>query len=133
MEHEDAIAIAPEDRFDIKEWTNCCMYYANLHCMVPVEQPETNVGALKDTGNDSSHPYVQAHKVHLVTPTTLDYKALCSWFAFLPTNIIQKTFGSTTQYVRMPYNTILRPLQGTSPSLESLSEGGTSCNGHDRV
>jgi len=41
-------------------------------------------------------------------PTKLDYEALCSQFAWLPANIVQKTFGSTTQYVHMPYNTVLQ-------------------------
>jgi len=84
-----------------------CTGCTNLHLMVPVEQLETKVRDSKDTGNDSLHPYVQAHKVHFVMPTKLDYKALCSQFAFLPADIIQKTFRSTMQYVRMPYNTLL--------------------------
>jgi len=76
--------------------------------MVPVEQLETEFSSSKDAGDDSLRPYVQVHKVHLVTPTKLDYyKALRSWFAWLPTDIVQKTFGSTTQYARMPYNTVL--------------------------
>jgi hypothetical protein len=29
-------------------------------------------------------------------------------FAWLPTNIIKKTFEATTQYARMPLNTVLR-------------------------
>jgi len=37
-----------------------------------------------------------------------DYEALWSCFAWLPADIIQKTFGGTTQYARMPYNTVLR-------------------------
>jgi hypothetical protein len=36
-----------------------------------------------------------------------DYDALCPRFAWLPTNIIKKTFEVTTQYARMPLNTIL--------------------------
>jgi len=48
------------------------------------------------------------HKAHLVTPTKPDYEALCSRFAWLPADIVQKTFRSTTQYVHMPYNTVLQ-------------------------
>jgi len=97
MEHVDDIMIAPEDRLDINESTDRCVYYANLHRMVPVEQPETNVCAPTDTRDANPHLYVQAHKAHLVTLTKLDYEALRSRFAFLPADVIQKTFGSTMQ------------------------------------
>jgi len=46
--------------------------------------------------------------VHLVTPIKLNYEALCSCFAWLPANIVHKTFSGTMQYARMPYNTVLR-------------------------
>jgi hypothetical protein len=37
-----------------------------------------------------------------------DYNALRSHFAWLPTDIIKKTFDVTTQYAWMPLNTVLR-------------------------
>jgi len=101
------MAILPEGGFDINESTDCCVYYANLHYMVLVEQLETKVSGSKDAGDNSVHPYVQVHKVHFMTLSKLDYKALHSQFAFLPADIIQKTFRSTTQYAHMPYNTVL--------------------------
>jgi hypothetical protein len=36
-----------------------------------------------------------------------DYDALCPRFTWLPTEIIKKTFEVTTQYARMPLNTVL--------------------------
>jgi len=114
---DDSMAILMEDEFDINELTNRCVYYANLHCMVPVEQPETEVSDSKEAGDGRSRPYVQVHKAHLVTPTKLDYEALCSRFAWLPADIVQKTFGSTMQYARMPYNTVLQHRYKPHPAL----------------
>jgi len=108
LEDDDSTAILMEDEFDINESTDHCVYYANLHHMVPVEQPETKVSDSKEAGDGRSCPYVQVHKAHLVTPTNLDSEALRSPFAWLPTDIVQKTFRSTTQYAHMPYNTVLR-------------------------
>jgi len=75
---DDSTAILMEDEFDINELTNRCVYYANLHRMVPVDQPYIKVIGSKDADGDSSLSCVQAHKAHLVTLTKLDYKALCS-------------------------------------------------------
>jgi len=68
---DDSTAILMEDEFDINESTDRCVYYANLHCMVPVDQPDS----------ESLLSCVQAHKAHLVKPTKLDYEALHSQFA----------------------------------------------------
>jgi len=106
-EDDDSMAILMEDEFDIDESTDCCVYYTNLHRMVPVEQAETKVSDPKEAGDGRSRPYVQAHKAHLVMLTKVDYKTLRSRFAWLPANIVQKTFGSTTQYAHMLYNTVL--------------------------
>jgi hypothetical protein len=40
--------------------------------------------------------------------TPRDYDALHPRFAWLPTDIIKKTFEVTTQYARMPLNTVLQ-------------------------
>jgi len=104
LEDDDSTAILMEGKCDINESTNRCVYYSNLHRMVPLDQPDIKVSSSKDAGGDSLPSYVQVHKVHLVTLMKLDYyKALCSQFAWLPADIIQKTFGSTTQN----YNTVL--------------------------
>jgi len=71
-EDNDSMVICMEDKFDINKSTNCCVYYANLHCMVPVDRLDIEVSGSKDAG---------AHKAHLVTPTKVDYEALHSRFA----------------------------------------------------
>jgi len=88
----DSMAILMEDKCGINESTDHCVYYANLHHMVPVDQPDIEVSGSKDAGGDSMLHYVQVHKAHLVTLTKVDYKALHSRFAWLPANIVQKTF-----------------------------------------
>jgi len=105
---DDSIAILMEDEYDVNESMDHCVYYANLHCMVPVDQSDIKISGSKDVGGDSSLPCVHVRKAHLVTPTKLDYEALCSHFAWLPADIIWKTFRSMTQYVHMPSNMVLR-------------------------
>jgi len=104
---DDSMAILTEDEYDVNESIDCCVYYANLHHMVPVDQSDIKVSGSKDTGGNSSLPYVHMHKAHLMMLTKLDYKALHSHFAWLSANIVWKTFGSTMQYARMPYNMVL--------------------------
>jgi hypothetical protein len=53
-----------------------------------------------------THP--SHHGPRKISETHRDYDALRPHFAWLPTNIIKKTFKVTTQYARMPLNTILR-------------------------
>jgi len=101
------MAILTEDEYDIHESTNHCMYYVNLHCMIPFDQPDIMVSGSKDADGNNLLPCVTAHKAHLVTPTKQDYEALCSRFAWFPAKIVWKTFGSTTQYAHMPYNMVL--------------------------
>jgi hypothetical protein len=48
------------------------------------------------------------HGPHKILETPRDYDALRPHFAWLHTDIIKKTFEVTTQYARMPLNTILR-------------------------
>jgi len=106
-QQHDAKGISPEeqDGLDIDRSVNWCMYYANLHRMVPFDEPEVPTQGPDD--NLQQFDNVQTYKACLISPMKLDYEALCPQFAWLPTDIIQKTFGGTTQYVHMPYNTVL--------------------------
>jgi hypothetical protein len=47
------------------------------------------------------------HGPRKISETPRDYDALRPRFAWLPTDIIKKTFELTTQYARMPLNTVL--------------------------
>jgi len=78
---DDSMALLPEDKYDINKSADHCVYYANLHRMVPVDQLDMLVSASKDADGEDLPPSVAAHKAHLVTLTKQDYKALCSHFA----------------------------------------------------
>jgi hypothetical protein len=43
----------------------------------------------------------------MVVPTPWDYDMLCPLFAWLPHDIVRKTFDVTTQYAHLPHNTVL--------------------------
>ena len=49
-----------------------------------------------------------SHGPKKIAPSDQDYGALKPCFAWLPVEIIKKTFSETTQYARLPFNTILR-------------------------
>jgi len=51
--------ILTEKEYDINESTDHCVYYTNLHHLVPVDQPDIEVSDPMDAGGDSSLPYVQ--------------------------------------------------------------------------
>jgi hypothetical protein len=82
---------------DIEVATNRCVFQANAHRYV------CSVNAHPDADTRPSH-----HGPCKISETPRDYDALCPRFAWLPTDIIKKTFEVTTQYARMPLNTILR-------------------------
>jgi hypothetical protein len=82
---------------DIEAATDCCVFQANAHRYV------CSANADPDADTCPSH-----HGPCKVSKTPRDYDALCPRFAWLPTDIIKKTFEVTTQYARMPLNTILR-------------------------
>jgi hypothetical protein len=82
---------------DIEAATNRCVFQANAHRYV------CSINADPDADNCPSH-----HGPCKISETPPDYDALCPRFAWLPTDIIKKTFEVTTQYARMPLNTILR-------------------------
>jgi hypothetical protein len=82
---------------DIEVATDRCVFWANAHHYV------CSANADPDADTHPSH-----HGPHTVSETPRDYDALRPRFAWLPTNIIKKTFKVTTQYARMPLNTILR-------------------------
>jgi hypothetical protein len=82
---------------DIEAATNRCVFRANTHRYVCNADTDPNV----DTR--PSH-----HGPRKVSEAPHDYDALRPRFAWLPTDIIKKTFEVTTQYARMPLNTILR-------------------------
>jgi len=108
QESDDPTLSVLGDGCDMDESTDQCVYYANLHRMVPIDQPDISVNGSEVTNAGISPSHVQVHKACLVSPSKVDYEALRSRFAWLPADIIQKTFSSTTQYARMPYNTVLR-------------------------
>jgi hypothetical protein len=89
-EHDDT-----ED-MDIEVATNRCVFWANAHRYV------CSANADPDSDTHPSH-----HGPRKISETPRDYNALHPHFAWLPTNIIKKTFEVTTQYARMPLNTIL--------------------------
>jgi hypothetical protein len=82
---------------DIKAAINRCVFQANAHHYV------CSANTDPDADTCPSH-----HGPHKVSEAPHDYDALHPRFAWLPTNIIKKTFEVTTQYARMPLNTILR-------------------------
>jgi hypothetical protein len=44
----------------------------------------------------------------VVKPSKVDYAALCPYFGWLPTSVVEKTFKVMTQYAHMPMSTILK-------------------------
>jgi hypothetical protein len=81
---------------DIEAATDHCVFRAYAHHYV------CNANADPDVDTHPSH-----HGPCKVSETPHDYDALHPRFAWLPTDIIKKTFEVTTQYARMPLNTIL--------------------------
>jgi len=121
---DDSMAILTEDEYDVNKSIDRCVYYANLHRMVPVDQSDLEVSGSKDADGNSSLPYVHAHKAHLVTPTKLDYQALRSCFAWLPADIVRKDlrkYNAVCTYALQ--QGITASLQGTSSCPESLYVG----------
>jgi hypothetical protein len=82
---------------DIEAATNHCVFRANAHRYV------CSVNTDPDMDTRPSH-----HGPRKILETPRDYNALRPRFAWLPTNIIKKTFEVTIQYARMPLNTVLR-------------------------
>jgi hypothetical protein len=82
---------------DIEVATNHCVFRANAHRYV------CSATADPDADTCPSH-----HGPRKLSETPRDYDALQPRFTWLPTDIIKKTFKVTTQYARMPLNTILR-------------------------
>jgi hypothetical protein len=81
---------------DIEVATDHCEFWANVHRYV------CSANTDPDADTHPSH-----HRPHKVSEAPHDYDARHSRFAWLPTDIIKKTFEVTTQYARMPLNTIL--------------------------
>jgi hypothetical protein len=81
---------------DIEAATDHCVFQANAHHYVCSENTDP------DMDTCPSH-----HGPCKISETPRDYDALRPRFAWLPTDIIQKTFKVTTQYARMLLNTVL--------------------------
>jgi len=107
-QQHDVQDISPEEQrsFDIDGSINQCVYYVYLHRMVPFDEPEVPIQCPND--NILKIDDIKAYKACSVSLTKLDYKALHPQFAWLPADIIQKTFRGTMQYVHKPYSTVLR-------------------------
>jgi hypothetical protein len=88
-EHDDNDA-------DIEAATDRCVFRANAHRYV------CSVTTYPDVHSRPNH-----HGPRMVAEAPRDYDALRPRFAWLPTDIIKKTFDITTQYAWMPLNTIL--------------------------
>jgi hypothetical protein len=82
---------------DIEAATDRCVFRANAHRYV------CSANTDPDADTPPSH-----HGPRKVLEAPRDYDALHPRFAWLPADIIKKTFEVTTQYARMPFNTILR-------------------------
>jgi hypothetical protein len=89
-EHDD-------NDMDIEAATDRCVFRANAHRYV------CSATTYPDVDTCPNH-----HGPHTVAEAPRDYDALRPRFAWLPTDIIKKTFDVTTQYARMPLNTVLR-------------------------
>jgi hypothetical protein len=82
----------------ILRWLPTAVFFrANAHRYV------CSANADPDTDTRPCH-----HGPREVSEAPRDYDALRPRFAWLPTDIIKKTFEVTTQFARMPLNTILR-------------------------
>jgi len=75
---------------NINESADRCVYYANLHCVVPFEQPEMDAKTTDGAKGDTETPAVTTYKACLVSLSKKDYEALRPRFAWLPTDIIGK-------------------------------------------
>jgi hypothetical protein len=82
---------------DIEAATDRCVFWANAHHYV------CSANTDPDADTRPSH-----HGPCKVLEAPRDYDALRPRFAWLPTDIIKKTFEVTTQYARMLLNTVLR-------------------------
>jgi hypothetical protein len=82
---------------DIEAATDRCVFQAKAHRYV------CSAATYPDADTRPNH-----HGPSTVAEAPRDYDALCPRFAWLPTDIIKKTFDVTTQYARMPLNTVLR-------------------------
>jgi hypothetical protein len=82
---------------NVEAATDHCVFQANAHCYVCSENTDPDV-----------HTRPSHHGPRKVSEAPRDYDALHPRFAWLPTDIIKKTFKVTTQYARMPLNTVLR-------------------------
>jgi hypothetical protein len=82
---------------DIEAATDRCVFQANAHRYV------CSATTYPDADSHPNH-----HGPCTVAKAPRDYDALHPRFAWLPTDIIKKTFDVTTQYARMPLNTVLR-------------------------
>jgi hypothetical protein len=81
---------------DIETATDRFVFRANAHRYV------CSANADPDADSCPSH-----HGPRMISEAPRDYDALRPRFAWLPTDIIKKTFKVTTQYARMPLNTVL--------------------------
>jgi hypothetical protein len=81
---------------DIEMATDRCVFRANAHHYVCSSNADPD---------DNTHP--SHHGPRKISEAPRDYDALRARFAWLPTDIIKKTFEVTTQYARMPLNTVL--------------------------
>ena len=117
--HDDEVYFDAEEEldplYDLESTIDRCVYRANLHRFV--QATDTDVNATDPT-------IANHHGPRKVTPTPRDYEQLRPMFAWLPDKVIEKTFGCTTQYARMPHNTVLRKrFKAPNPALNIHQRG----------
>jgi hypothetical protein len=92
--------------FDAQETPNVVDLDAEQY-FFDAEEDETT---LDDIVDDCVLRHANLHQVNErgITKKPIDYEAMRPFFAWLPVNIIEKTFGLTTQYGRIPMSDVLK-------------------------
>ena len=95
-------------KMTIDEAVNRGVYKANLHQMVKVSMTDTF-----NIDDDTPELIANPKRLH---PVARDYDSMWLCFAWLPMNVIKKTFKAMTPYAQMPFNSVLHK-QYNSPNL----------------
>jgi len=54
--NDASTATLTEDKYDIHESIDRCLYYANLHCMIPFDQLDTSISGSNDADDEELLP-----------------------------------------------------------------------------
>ena len=106
------------DPVDIEKAVDSCVYRSNYHRFVQTANTD-------DTDMIEMRP--AHHGARTVKDEPMDYEAMRPRFAWLPRNIIRKTFDVTTQLARIPHNTVLKKrYKSPNPALNVLRRNEAS-------